>query len=172
MFSESKFLSAPLALSISVLIFGMLFKIMHWSYNTEIISISFLSIIVLYFSRYLHKKERRFFDHVKLFFVVSWSVSGIFIILHLPFSGMLKIISSIAFILLAVVYFNDNKIDVADTKTKKSRVDILFSILFVIASVGVVTGAVFKIMHWPFSAYLLTGGAGAGCIYITREFFK
>lgn len=67
---------------IAIIIIGALFKIMHWEYNSLIMIIGFIGIILTYFFSFLNKPIKNRLDYLKLFWVIVAYTNGILTYLH------------------------------------------------------------------------------------------
>ena len=63
---NSKILTFPLRLALIILIFGALFKIMHWPYANMLMLIGGVSIGLLYTIRFYFNTKKSKLDYVKL----------------------------------------------------------------------------------------------------------
>ncbi len=161
---EVKILTSPIRISIAVLIIGILFKIMHWPYGNIIITVAFSSISILYIFRFLNKTNKKWLDYAKLLLVVSFSIRGIFVILHLPFKDVLNIVALIAVIgWLALGGYKDYY----GSKTKS-----LWQNMVGIGAVVIFVGALFKIMHWPGASIMLVFGLCLVALYYLISVIK
>ncbi|MGJ8548417.1 GldL-related protein [Winogradskyella wichelsiae] len=68
---KTKILTFPLRLSVIVLIFGALFKIMHWPFANNLMLIGAVSLAILYTIRFIKKKEEIFIRLCKISFSLS-----------------------------------------------------------------------------------------------------
>lgn len=83
-------------ISLTVLVLGMYFKIVHLKYSKEIILIGFLAITVSYAFRFIKKIPKYFEDFNKMILVFFWSLSSVVNIFHWLWSD----IFSLMFILI------------------------------------------------------------------------
>lgn len=151
--NPGKFFKLTLLALVTLFLIGLLFKIEHWPFANLIIISSFCGLILFYPLRFAAKSQKKFIDYVKLVFILFWSVSGIFTILHLPYAIIFHSISSASFIIWFFMegfsYFT------GDENSKNSS-----AVILQIAFVTVVIGVIFKIQHWPYDTILLCIGLG------------
>lgn len=163
--SEKKILALPLKIAVAIIIVGSLFVIQHWPYGRVIVASGFFSVFILYPIRFYAKTEKKFNDYVKLIFVCFWSLNGIFTILHLPYKIIFQSISSAAFVVWVctegVFYFRDNK--------SRTNISLISSLIFGLATIFVLIGVAFNIMHWPGAGVLLGVGMLLGIIWVFKD---
>jgi len=159
---KDKKLRAPLRISISVLIAGLLFKIQHWPGANIIIVSSFSAIGILYLVRFIYKPQKKPIDYIKVILVLSWSINGVVTVLHLPYHVIFKLVTPATFLIWVFLeglsYFNEEK-----NMTQSKRQYILNG-LYSVAVVLTMFGIIFKIMHWPGAVPVLIGGVGLAAL--------
>ncbi|MCF8296312.1 MAG: hypothetical protein K9J13_02105 [Saprospiraceae bacterium] len=167
--NENKILKSPLLISIGILLIGILFKIQHYPYADWIVSIAFTSISVLYIFRFVNKKKKTLLNILKLVLVVSWSINGIFTLLHLPFGYIFGLISSVSFIawfwLEGFAYFGNR-----NSKDSNPMLNIS-NWIYSISAILILVGAFFRISHWPGGILLLISGLILAFIWFVFEIF-
>lgn len=170
MSNTKKILKLPLRISIGVLLFGMLAKILEWSFAKEIMLFGFTTIGILYVFRFLKKRERQFIDYTKLVLIVFWATNGIFRVLDFPYTLFFQIITAIAFvtwfILEGTAYFLDE-----DRRAKNSIGQILWNCLLVVGTLGVITGTILKVLDWAYAIHLLSLGITFIGAYVLKDVF-
>jgi len=158
---KDKKLRKPLRLLISLLIIGMLFKIIHWPYSSILIISAFSGIAVLYPIRFKNKTNKALLDYIKLVLVISWVLNSLFTLYHLPYGLLFKIITPIAFIswfaMEGLYYFSANGL---------KPIPLKYYGIYVITGLLLLLGLAFKIMHWPYSTLLLILGFSLSVISI------
>ena len=148
--SEKKILTLPLRIALSILIIGLLFKIMHWPYSDYIMCSSFIIILILYPIRFWKKRKKAIIDWVKLVFVLLWTINGIIVVEHLPFKYISSTLTLFFFIVWLIIEFTSNR--------KKVKENLLHSEIPFIAGFFIIIGGIFKIMHWPGATIILIIG--------------
>ncbi|MEK6153686.1 hypothetical protein WIW50_10525 [Flavobacteriaceae bacterium 3-367] len=172
MTTDRKVLKIPLRLGIAVLILGILIKIQDWSPHANIIMVTALTgIAVMYSIRFLKKTKKRFLDYVKLILVVVWCTNVVFSIFHLPYEGILEIITFITFLIWTVLegtaYFARNEDD-----RKISLDQIMWNGIMVIGSLAIIAGVISKILYYDYATPLLLLGFFLIAVYILRDTFS
>lgn len=89
-------------LSISIIIVGVLFKIMHWPMSGPILAVGFLSILIFYLIYIIRKGKRNLVVWIKLIFLTTFLMGRFFKMAHWPYSDELTIAS---FLLLCALIF-------------------------------------------------------------------
>ncbi|WP_323787469.1 GldL-related protein [Psychroserpens sp.] len=167
--SSTKILTLPLRFALITLIFGALFKIMHWPYSNLLMSIGSCAILILYTIRFIYKKEKVRIDYIKLGLVVLWVISYVNQALHLfNLSYYFEIVLMILFIWWLIEeglsYFG-NRI-LKENKTTK----FLYYALIIITICCLGFGTLFKIQHWPYGALLFTLGILFLCLTLIVDY--
>ena len=170
MSNTKKILKLPLRISIVVLLFGMLAKILEWPYASKIMLLGFSTIGILYVFRFLKKSERQFIDYTKLVLIVFWATNGIFRVLDFPYTLFFQIITAIAFvtwfIMEGTAYFLDE-----DRRAKNSIGQILWNCLLVAGTLGVIAGTILKVLDWGYAIHLLSLGITLIGAYVLKDVF-
>lgn len=170
MSNMKKILKLPLRISIAVLLFGMLAKVLEWSYAKEVILLGFSAIAILYILRFLKKTQKQFIDYTKLVLIVFWASNGIFRVLDFPYTLFFQIITAIAFvtwfIMEGTAYFLDE-----DRRAKNSIGQILWNCLLVIGTLGVIAGTILKVLEWDYAVHLLSLGITLIGAYVLKDVF-
>ena len=165
-----KTLSIPIRISVSILLIGLLFHILHWPYSIYIISVSFCAISILYVFRFINKATKTSLDIVKLVLVISWSLHGIWTILHLAYITPIRLLAIISGIIWLIAegfqYFRTDEPQDFGIKTKISN------LIFILASILIILGVTFKIIHFPHATTLLIGGVACAIIWLIGDLFK
>lgn len=166
---QNKILRVPLRITISILIFGILFKIMHWPYANIIIVSAFSLIAVFYLIRFLYKEGKTSLDVIKLTLILSWSFNGITVILHLPNYTAIKLITPVCFLVWifmeGLTYFNNEPQE--QVSKRQFLMNGLYSVAITLTSIGIL----FKVMHWPTAGPLLVSGISLAAISFFIEMF-
>jgi hypothetical protein len=170
MSNVKKILKLPLRISIAVLLFAMLAKILEWPYAKEVMLIGFSAIATLYVVRFLKKNQKQFIDYTKLVLIVFWATNGIFRVLDFPYTLFFQIITAIAFvtwfIMEGTAYFLDE-----DRRAKNSIGQILWNCLLVIGTLGVIGGTILKVLEWEYAIHLLSLGITLIGAYVLKDVF-
>tara|TARA_R110002074_G_scaffold28098_6_gene81051 strand:+ start:288 stop:821 length:534 start_codon:yes stop_codon:yes gene_type:complete len=155
--NPQKILNLPLRLAIVILLFGALFKLMHWPFAKELMFLGGILIGVLYTIRFFNKKDKYQLDYVKLTFVLLWVFSYLVQVFHLfyvpyIFEVCLLILFLWWFIKEGSSYFKNRKFN------KKGPIRVMYYILIGLASFLLFFGLIFKIQHWPYGSELFVLG--------------
>ena len=150
-------LTLPLRFALVVLIFGALFKVMHWPYSKELMFVGAIAIGVMYTIRFFYKKEKSILDYGKIAIVLLWIFSYLANVFHL-FS--VPYVFEICFLILFVwwffkegmYYFKNRKIK------KRGFINTVYYILIGLAAFAIFFGVLFKIQHWPYGSELFVIG--------------
>ncbi len=168
--TPKKILTTPLRIAISVLLLGMLSRILHWPYATAIIVSAFVTIGLLYPFRFWKKPEKHFLDYTKLILVVFWATNGIFRALDFTYSLFFQIIIAISFLIWIILegtaYFLDE-----DRKAKNSKMQVLWNFAMVIGTFAIIAGSLLNILGWEFAIPLMVIGILIIVAFILKDFF-
>jgi hypothetical protein len=88
---------------IGVTILGALFKIQHWVMADILLSISFLSIPVVYLVHFLTKPRKHLVDFSKLLFVLCQFTGAYLLIFHYPYGDVFSILATSFFIITLLI---------------------------------------------------------------------
>lgn len=165
-----KILTTPLRIAISVLLIGMLSRILHWPYATETIVVAFVTIGLLYPFRFWKKQDKKFLDYTKLILVVFWATNGIFRALDFTYSLFFQIIIALTFLIWIILegtaYFLDE-----DRKTKNTRTQLLWNCAMVVGTLAIIAGSLLNLLGWQFAIPLMVLGIGIIVAYILKDVF-
>lgn len=164
---NSIFIVRLIRLSFPIIIIGVLFKIMHWSYSQALMTIGLGMIVLLYPIRFYFKKNKRLIDYVKLAVAICLPINYYLTVFHLPSFFLLPIVSLCIFIFWLILEVVDKY---SRTPTKDFKV-----IPFGIAStlmLLVLAGAFFKLWHYPYGNLILIIGFSFLAIYFLIDTFK
>ncbi|WP_373517583.1 hypothetical protein [Pricia sp.] len=168
--TPKKILTTPLRIAISILLLGMLSRILHWPYATEIIVAAFVSVGLLYPFRFWKKPDKHFLDYTKLILVVFWATNGIFRALDFTYSLFFQIIIAISFLIWIILegtaYFLDE-----DRKAKNNRIQVLWNCAMVIGTFAIIGGSLLNILGWPFAIPLMVFGILVIVAFILKDIF-
>ena len=154
-------------LSLSIVIIGILFKIMHWSYSQALMTIGLGLIVLLYPIRYYFKKNKRLIDHVKLVLGICLPIHYYVNVFHLPSFFLLTILSFGAFIFWLILELYE----MYQNNTNKSLKVFPFGILS-INIFFVLFGIFFKLWHYPNANLILILGFVLLFAYFIVDTFK
>jgi hypothetical protein len=156
--TEKKALTQPLRFAIALLIAGALFKIMHWPGANVMMLVAYAVIPPLYIVRYFKKTEKKLIDHVKLLLVFSWCLASAFRVFHWPYGDIFSIVALIGLVAWIALEMTTIREVSPGVTVQGLSLDGLFTAAVVIT----ITGALFKIMHWPYANIMLIVGLVIG----------
>lgn len=167
---KTKILTFPLRLSVIVLIFGALFKIMHWPFANNLMLIGAVSLAILYTIRFFNKKKKLLLDYVKLALILIWVFNYLVRAFHIFYvSYLFEILFLILFIYWFIVegpaYIKNRKF------TKNRFLKVFYKILIVLTGFMVIFGMLFKIQHWPYGSLLFILGILSLNILLFLDYF-
>ena len=165
-----KILTFPLRIAIVILIFGALFKIMHWPYANNLMLLGGASIGILYTIRFVYKREKTILDYVKLAMILIWVfnyLSNAFQIFYVPY------IYEILLLILFIYWFYVEGISYFKSRSyRKNRfLKAVYYILIGLTVFTLVFGILFKIQHWPYGALLFTIGVLLLSLLLIFDYF-
>ena len=168
--TNKKTLTFPLRLSLVLLIFGALFKIMHWPYAGVLMFTAGISIVLLYAVRFLNKRTKRSLDYVKLVMVLLWTTSYLCKVFHV-FTH--RYILDIGLAILFIYWFiTENPNYLKNRKfSKKGLIKVIYQALKIISVLSLVFGVLFKIQHWPYGSILFVQGTLLLCLLLILDYF-
>jgi len=159
-----------LRLSIAIAILGILFKVMHWPYGWAVHITGILGIAIFYTLRVVQKPPRTFLDYSRLALLIFFLLHYAFRVYHLPYGFIFLYIRDVLFIR------KDFEEDEHGKNVISSRKTAIAYLLYSIAAFGIVTGVLFKILHWEFGlvngGVLLTTGLLAATISVFIDLRK
>lgn len=176
---SKKSINLYLKISIAVIILGILFKILHYSFAVFFFLTGALGIIIFYSLRFALKRPKKLLDYSKLFLVTTFIIQYVLRVFHRSFGGIFSLLAQIALVIFMVLLVRDvffvkdqsEKFD-HETNPNKSFKKGLNYLLYAIAAIGIIVGASVKILHWQFGFIngnvLLTIGLLAAALSVIR----
>lgn len=138
-------------LSISVTVFGALFKFISW----PLIILGATGMLVFHTIQFFQKQRRLPLDYSRHLLIVSFSCNYVFNSLQLPYGNVLALLTKAALIIFILLYIREiinvliekpqNGLLIQNLDTEK-----LSYILADLATVYIVIASLFKIFHWEF----------------------
>lgn len=166
-----KILRTPLRILIALFLIGILMRVLHMPYASELLLVSFFGIGILYCIRFWKKNEKRFVDYVKLVLVVFWTANGIFRIMDFPYTLVFQIVIAVSFLtwffLEGTAYFLDE-----DKRARNSMSQIIWNCAMVIGTLAIIGGSLLNILQWRFAIPLLAVGIAIVAVYILKDAFS
>ena len=166
-----KILRTPLRILITLFLIGVLMRVLHWPYASEVLLSSFFGIGILYCFRFWKKKEKRFVDYVKLVLVIFWTANGIFRIMDFPYTLVFQIVIAVSFLtwffLEGTAYFLDE-----DRRARNSISQIIWNCAMVAGTLAIIAGSLLNILQWRFAIPLLIAGIAIVAVYILKDAFS
>ena len=168
--NSKKVLKLPIRISLAVILFGIISKLLEWSFAKELLLVGFTCLSAFYALRYIKKAEKKFIDTTKFVLVLSWSINGVLQVLDLPFTLFSQILTAITFIIWFVLegtaYFLDD-----DRNAKNSLSQIIWNGVLIIGSLVVISGGIMQFLEWDYSIHLLSLGITLIGAYILKDVF-
>jgi len=156
--------SIILGLAVFVSFIGMTLRILHWEFEflngNSLLGIGMGLILVFYPIRFYLKKSKSYLDISKLLLVLFFVLNFLFTIYHLQYRNIIAFIGQLAFLNFIVAYI----VHVFKREKGSSKTQILSSLLYGVAVVGVLLGATLKIFQWKSGTPILIIGLIAAII--------
>lgn len=129
---------------------------LHLQYTNVLLGIGTLGVSIFYSLQFYDKKPKSVLDYSKFFLLVAFILHYIFRVLHWPYGFIFTFIFRGALILIVISYFYDVLFDKSDATSNDALTakslgrNKLNHLLYVLAGIGIIVGALFKILHWEF----------------------
>ena len=139
---------------ISITFIAILFRLMHWPNSMYLFLIGLGGIFILYPIRFYLKKDKVVLDYIKLVFVELFCFTRFVKIHHLLKIDTLIIVTEIIgviWVLFEIFNFINNVKPRYEPIIPKLNSNYFFILI-------ILTGALFKLMHWPYANILLVIG--------------
>ena len=162
---QSKKISLPLRICLSILLLGTLFKIMHWPNAYQIITIAITGILILYPIRFFFKKEKETMDYIKVIMIILWCLNYLLGFNQVFGFSVLIILFGWWLLTESTNYFNNNQLTLSN-----SAQNVYYG--FIIISIGSIAfGTIFKVLHWPYGNLLFMLGVLLASILLIVDYF-
>lgn len=167
---NSKILTFPLRLALVILIFGALFKIMHWPYAYNLMLFGGVSIGLLYTIRFFYKSEKSKLDYIKLAMILIWVFSYLAKVFHL---FIIPYVFEILFLILFIYwFFIEGTTYFKNRNYRKNKfIKAIYYFLIVLTILTMFLGITFKIQHWPYGSLLFSLGVLQLNILLIFDYF-
>lgn len=146
------------ALSLALMAFGAMFKIMHWPMAGIMLAISFAFIALVFFPSLLYVTYKEANEKKQLPLYITGFIGGLifitsilFKVMHWP-GGAWLILSGLGILTLILIPM------IIFKQVKKSKLNTSVYLIGLISLMIVLTGLLFKVMHWPGAGILLSVG--------------
>ncbi len=141
-------------IALVVMALGSIAKIMHWPGASILLTLSFLVVGIIFYPAVLYVLYKEYYDKKKVYIPVLAFIGGLafmwgvlFKIQHWPGAGILMTAGEfLLIVLLAIIGLSTL------SRQKKNR---WVNVTGTIAAIGLATGLLFKIQHWPGAAVIL-----------------
>ena len=144
---------------------------MLWPFHTELVFVSVVGLMLFYSFRFYNKVEKDFVDHIKLFFVIGWSlnaINGVLYIIALPaFFSLLPYVVLIWLLITRGVSYTELFGELRLKKMNKT----LYTVVFLISVVNIFLGVLFRIMHWFHASIMLIIGLLLFSMIVILDYF-
>ncbi|WP_425076376.1 GldL-related protein [Psychroserpens sp. S379A] len=165
-----KKLGLPLRLALVIIIYGALFKVMHWPYAQQLMLIGSILVALLYCIRFLLKINKVQLDYVKLALVLFWFLSysnTAFHLIDLPY-----VLDIIVFVLFCWWFIKEGLSYFSKRQFKGNNVLKFFYYgILVISILLIIIGILFKIQRWPFGNIMFTFGVISSSLILILDYF-
>ncbi|GAB5398855.1 MAG: hypothetical protein Aureis2KO_04400 [Aureisphaera sp.] len=150
----------PWRIAVAVVLVGILLKLLHMAYDEEVLMVGLAGILILYPLHFFNKGKKSFLDYAKLFFAIFATLHYAFAVFHWSYGHVFTRLAQLSLVVLIIAYISQN-----EKSSKKNGLEIL---LYTVAGVGIVLGAILKILHWGYGDILLIVGmiAGVASIFV------
>lgn len=148
---------------------GATFQIAQIEYSEWVLLGGLISLALFYTLRYCAKLSKRNLDTTRLFFILSFVLSRVFSIWHLPGSQFFQILFFVVILAFIALEINHK-----DNPQRQSNDDSLYrrGLIFLrLAMILWAIGILFKIQHWPYASYLLMLGFAFISVWAVRNAF-
>ncbi|MEL0644370.1 hypothetical protein V6251_08250 [Olleya sp. Ti.3.14] len=154
-----------LRICISILLLGILFKIMHWPNAYDLLTFSFSGILILYPIRFYFKQDKETMDYIKVIMIVLWCLNFLLGFNQVFGFSILIILFGWWLLTESANYFNNNKLVLSNIAQK------VYYGFIAISIGGIAFGILFKIQHWPYANVLFTLGVFLASILVIVDYF-
>ncbi len=165
-----KILTFPLRIVLILVIYSVLFKIMHWPYANQLLLIGSVLLMLLYSIRFLYKTEKTRIDIVKLGLVLVWTVNLVLKTYHIAFIAYAL---ELILLILFVWWFIEDGLNYFTSRQliNNGFVKFFYYGFCIVAITLIIFGALFKIQHWPYGSLILTFGFLLLSIMLIVDYF-
>ncbi len=138
-------------LSISVTVFGALFKFISW----PLIIVGAIGMVFFHTVQVLQKQNRGPLDYSRHLLIISFSCNYIFSILDLSYSPVFTLLTQVTLVVFLVLYLKEMVFPILE-KAQNNALQLNFStenlsyLLADLAIIYIVIASLFKILHWEF----------------------
>jgi uncharacterized membrane protein len=164
------------ALSVALLIIGVLFKIMHWPLANMAMLGGYLGIALTY-PKMLISNPKRTKDEIAqaIGLFIFGAFNAVYMIVSIEHGRSIaygyNILKIMAFVgLLVFIIFKIKVFAQPSQGGKKGNPPIIIA-LFVLGATGLGLGMFFKYLHWPFANILIIVGGGFGLLWYLSDIF-
>ncbi len=138
-------------LSISLTVFGALFKFVSW----PLITMGALGMVVFHAIQFFQKQHRSALDYSRQLLIIFFLGSYLSSIFNLPYNHVLILLTQVALIAFLLFYIKKIVKSVKDTNQNNFilpniKTENLSYTLADLATVYIVVASLFKILHWEF----------------------
>lgn len=133
---------------------GSVAKIMHWPGASILLTLSFLVVGIIFYPAVLYVLYKEYYDKKKVYIPVLAFIGGLafmwgvlFKIQHWPGAGILMTSGEFLLIVLLAI--------IGLSTLSRQKKNLWINITGTTAAIGLATGLLFKIQHWPGAAVLL-----------------
>lgn len=160
----------PLRVSLSTLSIGTLLKIIEFDNDGILISIGFTALCVIYLTRFYLKRKKKFLDIVKVVFVTTYSISGLYKVNHFYLSEYVNWWLGISIVTIFLIYLANysNGEEMKDDLITNSSLSIS---VWIFSGLLIGIGYASYITHQGFSLPLLIAGHSLLSIWLIVDLY-
>ncbi len=138
-------------LSISITVFGALFKFISW----HLIILGAVGMVIFHTIQFFQKQHRSPLDYSRLLLIVSFSSNYILSIFQVPYGHVLTLLTKAALIAFLMLYIKKIVFSYQENTENNFLLpnfcrENLSYLLADLATVYIVIASLFKILHWEF----------------------
>lgn len=153
-----------ICIGIVLIVIASLFKVLHWVGSVPLLVTGFSLLIVSYAFRFYLKNPKTVLDYSKLAVAVFAPLSYLFSLMHWPYGNLVSMVSLAAIVLFLFLYIR--------LSIKENNSGTTGRMLSIVASFGIVGGALFNVLHLPYAQYCMIGGMIALGALVVMTIFR
>lgn len=161
---NSQIASTGIVIGVVLLGVGIIMRVLHWEGQQGILIGAIVLIVLSYVFRFSLKSPKTGLDVAKLAVAILWPSSYLFGLLHLPYGVAFMTLATLSILVFFVLYIRE--------KIKEKHPDLVESIVSLVATIGILGGTFFKILHLAYATQLMNIGMLALGYIIIQSVFK
>lgn len=144
-------------------ILSILFRINHYPYQYLLYFTGISGLLVTYAFWFIIHSKKATYNYLLLVFFLLWLSLRLLIALHIPYSFILSSISSASFLIWLFLYVFES--------SQRNWKSFFQNLPFVFAAIFIITGALFKINHFPGADIMMFLGVIFGLAWFIISMF-